>query len=86
LFGNIDADCFFHTPLDGREGNTGEAADRYVDRLAEARVRMLLVNTTTRRTNYRAGNDDALHRRRVTTPRTGLSGTGAWRACSPGTG
>jgi hypothetical protein len=59
LFCNIDADCFFHTPLDGREGNTGEAVDKYVDRLAEAGVKVLLVNTNGRRTNYRSAAWDA---------------------------
>jgi hypothetical protein len=38
---NIDGDFFLYTPRDGREGNTGEAVDRYVDRLAEARVKVL---------------------------------------------
>jgi hypothetical protein len=56
---SIDADCFFYTPLDGREGNTGEAVDRYVERLAEADVHVPLVNTSGRRTNYRGAAWDA---------------------------
>ncbi|MHC4887053.1 MAG: glycoside hydrolase family 10 protein [Planctomycetota bacterium] len=52
LYCNIDCTCFFATPLDGRAGNTGEAVDRYVDRLAEAGVTHLLVNTNAQRVNY----------------------------------
>jgi hypothetical protein len=52
LYCNIDCNCFFATPLDGRAGNTGEAVDRYVDRLAEAGVTHLLVNTNAQRVNY----------------------------------
>jgi hypothetical protein len=59
LYCNIDCTCFFGTPLDGRVGNTGEAVDVYVDRLAEAGVTDLLVNTNARRTNYRSDVWDA---------------------------
>lgn len=54
LFCNIDCTCFFHTPLDGRKGNSGEAVDRYVERIAEAGVTDLLINTNARRTSYRS--------------------------------
>jgi hypothetical protein len=59
VFCNIDCDCFFTTPLDGRPGDSGEAVDRYVDRLADAGVGTLLVNTNARRTNYRSAVWDA---------------------------
>lgn len=59
LFCNIDDTCFFATPTEGRAGNTGDAVDRYVDILGEAGVRVLLVCTNARRTNYRSTVWDA---------------------------
>ncbi|HHX41870.1 MAG TPA: hypothetical protein GX715_18090 [Armatimonadetes bacterium] len=59
LIQNEDCTNFFYYRRFGEGVDGGAMVDRYVDTLADAGVRVLMINTNARRTNYRSRVWDA---------------------------
>ena len=59
LIENEDCTNFFYYRRFGEGVDGGGMVDRYVDTLADAGVRVLMINTNARRTNYRSQAWDA---------------------------